>query len=1154
MTSSVAAPDSALEARLGQIADEFTQRLQRGEHPDIEDYARRHPEMADVVRQVLAALQVMGSSERDPVSLDEGLAAAPANGCLGDFRIVREIGRGGMGIVYAAEQISLSRRVALKVLAFAATLDPKQLQRFKNEAQAAAQLHHQNIVPVFAVGCERGVHYYAMQFVEGQTLAQVIADLKKEAGPDSMPSPLQPEAAPTGPYTPEPVQQSAICNLQSAIAVTTPKVGVPKESSVSNPAFFRTVAKLGVQAAEALEHAHELGVIHRDIKPANLLVETSSPLAPPPAGIESEGLRLWITDFGLAQMASPGGDAGGSLTLTGDLVGTVRYMSPEQTLAKRGMLDHRTDIYSLGVTLYELLTLEPAFIGRDRNEVLHKIALEEPRPPRRVNKAIPAELETIILKTLEKNPAERYATAQELADDLERYLKDEPIRATRPTFVQRARKWGRRHQAVVWSAGVSAMVLLLLVLVGLTAGILVVDAERKETDRAYGKLSEEQTHTQEALGKAKAAEEAEARRRRQARTALDAMTSLMVGDMLAKQDPPTEVQKQFLAQALQIYEQFASDTGPDEESRYGVAQAYLRVARIRARLALTHEALAACRESISAFSQLAADSPALPQYVQGLAASHNVHGIVLQTLGMRPQAEQAFQQALPIQEKLAAEFPAVEQYRQDLANLYSNLGILSKGMGKWRLAEQFYRQALPIQEKLATESPAVRQYRQDVAISLSNLGNLLTLTGQWREAEKAFCKALVIQEKLAADFPTVRHYRQDAAASYSNLGSLLVDHLGRTKQGQEAFQQAITFLAKLAADFPGLPEYRQELAKSYANLGIALKLLGRQPHAEDAIRQALAIFTKLGADFPKVPEYRDDLARVHCVLGDLLHAMSKWPQAEAAFQQALTIQERLATDFPADSQYREHLANSHNNLGVLLYTSGKFTAAEQAYRKALELREKLATDFVAVPGYRIELGGSQCNFGILLRAQKQPRKALEWFARAIATLEEVLRQTPVEIKARLYMRNAYSGRAQAHDDLKQYTEAIAAWDQAVELSPAQERGEFRMSRAASRARAGHLAPAMQEAEDLAKNGDAVMLYNAACLFALAGASSSAAPGLAEAREKCAKRAIDLLRQAVAKGWQDIEHLKTDEDLSVLRERADFQGLVNDLEKRRPRKQ
>jgi serine/threonine protein kinase len=186
-----------------------------------------------------------------------------------------------------------------------------------------------------------------------------------------------------------------------------------------------------------LEYAHQLGIVHRDIKPANLLIEQSSL-------ITHDSLRLWITDFGLAHCQSQAG-----LTMSGDLVGTLRYMSPEQALAQRLLIDHRTDVYSLGATLYELLALESAYRGMDRQELLRQIAFEEPRPPRRRNKAIPAELEIIVLKAMEKNPADRYERAQELADDLRCFLEDRPIRAQRPSPMQRMRKWSRRHRPIV---------------------------------------------------------------------------------------------------------------------------------------------------------------------------------------------------------------------------------------------------------------------------------------------------------------------------------------------------------------------------------------------------------------------------------------------------------------------------------------------------------------------------------------------------------------------------------------------------------------------------------------------------------------------------------------------------------------------------------
>src|SRR5262245_44560404 len=376
------------DALLADLIEEITDKLRAGVAVDVDAYVARHPERAAQIRELLPALQVLAAAGSTPAS-GEPATGEPSllPGVLGDFCIVREVGRGGMGVVYEAEQLSLNRRVALKVLPFAATMDPRQLQRFHNEAKAAACLHHTNIVPVFGVGCERGVHFYAMQFIDGLSLAALLEQQRGDGSPHSD-QPTTAYAAPLAPATP--AAETAV----QAAAVT---VRAPRDA-----AYFRRIAEWGIQAAEAPDCAHQLGIVHRDIKPANLMVD--------PTG------RLWVTDFGLAQVQSDS-----RLTMTGDLVGTLRYMSPEQALAKRVVIDHRTDIYSVGATLYELLALRPAFARTDRQELLRQIAFEEPRRLRQINKAIPAELETILLKAMEKNPQDRYATAKELADDLRRF-------------------------------------------------------------------------------------------------------------------------------------------------------------------------------------------------------------------------------------------------------------------------------------------------------------------------------------------------------------------------------------------------------------------------------------------------------------------------------------------------------------------------------------------------------------------------------------------------------------------------------------------------------------------------------------------------------------------------------------------------------------
>jgi serine/threonine protein kinase/Flp pilus assembly protein TadD len=435
----------SLDALVADVVDQFMERVHRGEQPRIEEYAARHPEAAALLRQILPALQVLQSPA------DEVAAKRPGEnaGTLGDFRILREVGRGGMGIVYEAEQISLGRRVALKVLPFAATLDPRQLQRFHNEARAAASLHHEHIVPVHAVGQERGVHFFAMQFIDGRTLADLIAQERRgTASPDSDKSTAVPGVVPAAETKP--------------VAETT--TAPPPRAA----AYCRQVAAWGIQAADALEHAHSLGIVHRDIKPSNLMIDAQG--------------QLWIADFGLARRA-----AESDLTITGDLLGTLRYMSPEQALAKHDLVDHRSDVYSLGATLYELLALRPAAEGKDRQEIIEQITHTDATGLRRHDRGIPADLETIVLKALAKEPESRYATAMELADDLGRFLDDKPIRARRPSLTRRLGKWGQRNRPTVIAATVAAFVITTVL--GAAAGLWY----QSELDRSASERDKFQT-------------------------------------------------------------------------------------------------------------------------------------------------------------------------------------------------------------------------------------------------------------------------------------------------------------------------------------------------------------------------------------------------------------------------------------------------------------------------------------------------------------------------------------------------------------------------------------------------------------------------------------------------------------------------------------
>lgn len=841
--------DPSLESLVAALADEFMDRQRRGERPSVEQFSQRYPQHATVLRQVLSSLELVqlssGCEDRA-----EKTASGSVNGLLGDFRIIREIGRGGMGIVYEAKQLSLNRRVALKVLPFAAALDPRQLYRFQREAEAAAHLHHTNIVPVFGVFCERGVHFYAMQFIEGRTLANVITELR--GGASEAPS----------------------------ASDTVPIAGLSTHRSGRRAEIFRTIALLGVQAAEALEHAHREGVIHRDVKPANLLVDASG--------------NLWITDFGLARLLNEQGQ-----TMSGDLVGTLRYMSPEQASVCDAPIDHRADIYSLGATLYELLTFEPVFDGRGRSELLRQIAAEEPRPLRRLRPIVPMELETIVLKALDKEPARRYSSAQDLADDLRRFLNDEPIRARRASLLDKSRKWSRRHRPLVRSAAL-AFVVTLTGLGGSVGWVLRDRAAREamtvaaaETALREAQRSAQQEKWRAALAAVEGAESllpqpsgSEDLRRRLRDFRSDVEMIIRLNDVRMTGITTHLFQRTFF-EADRGYAAAFRDHGIDVETLSTSDAARLIAVRpLRAELAAALDGWADTRRR-----NPEAGRKAWQELLQVAQAAD-------------PDSQRVALRSAVLREDRQALLTAAHDADRLSTRTLSALGIRLWLMGCEQEAIDFLRRAQ-------------QQHPDDFWINFQ-LGNYLA-----RQHHPDLTEAIRFQSIAAA-------LRPEFPSMYLNLGLTLTDS-GRHEEALSAFRRVLGVNPGCAeahcnigvdlwrqnkrqeavAEFRRALELDPALVQANFNLGNALAVLGRFDEAMQSYRRATAA--------------APDFASAHAQLGGLLRRVGRNDEAIAELRQALTCKLRPVDRVPPVNTYV-------NLVGALLAADERDEAAAVARR------------------------------------------------------------------------------------------------------------------------------------------------------------------------------------------------------------------------------
>jgi len=760
-----------------------------------------------------------------------------------------------------------------------------------------------------------------MQYIEGQPLDRAIAQLRRVGEPD---------AASDG--RDDPAEPEAKAADTTGLGASTWK-SFSDAASLRRGEFFRTVARLGVEAADALEHAHQCGVVHRDVKPSNLLLD--------------ERGQVWITDFGLARFAS---DA--SLTATGDVLGTIRYMSPEQAAGNAALVDHRTDVYSLGITLYELATLRDAFDGSDRQAFLRWIAEEEPRAPRRLNPAIPVDLETILLKSIAKLPQDRYATAAALADDLRHFLDGRPVLARRAGLADRAGKWARRHVGLV--ASVAA--LLVVVLVGSVASTWLVAREHARTKTALAEaeanLDRAETHF------------------RQLREVVDRFGAYHAERL--KDLPGAEpLRRELLLDTLAYYQQFIRHAGDDPALLADLAVTYSKAAAVTEQTGDRPAALAAHQRAIASFEKLAAANPDRLDHQADLALCRNNLGLLYSTMGRPGEAEAAYRQALAIQKRLVARKPDSDRYRGDLALTWGNLGLLLGALDRPDEARRAYHEAIELQQQLVEESPKRPEALHNLAVTCNNL-SFLEAKIDPVQAEASSARARAIQERLAEAHPENADYQSDLALSYNNVGAL-ESHNGRPDKAEASYRRAIALGTQLVRKAPSVPRFRRDLAVSHNNLGRVLSETDRPGEAAAQFELARAIMQQLVDDDPGQLAYRSSLGGILNNLARALERADRRDEAAATYRQAIEHQRFAWEHAPGMASFREFLARHYANYRQLLRTMGRWDeelqasvaqrdlwqdAPERLYRLAVELVEttdSLGPEQAVVRQERLEL-------------------------------------------------------------------------------------------------------------------------------------------------------------------------------------------------------
>jgi serine/threonine-protein kinase len=968
---------------------------------------------------------------------------------LGRYTLSRIHGKGGIGQVWLARDHDLGRDVALKELRPEREDDPAIGARFLEEARITGQLEHPAIVPLYELGRRNCTNkpFYTMRFIKGRTLADAIERYHEDL-----------------------------------------------KSGKAEPLALRELLGAFVAVSNAIAYAHSRGVMHRDLKPQNIVLGDFG--------------EVIVLDWGLAKLMGqkeantsllPVSLEAGSArddTVLGEVLGTPAYMPPEQAAGRLDLLGERSDVYGLGAILYEILTGEAPFTGEDSQHVLRRVMQEAPAAPRRLVTSTSPALEAVCLKALCKRPSDRYTSAKEVAQEVQRWLADEPVAAYPEPWTTRVRRFVANHRTVV--TGVAATILVAVICLGTATGLLTAANQRERDARSEATRERDEARRQKERADQNLA---------QARKVVEDYCTNLSEDQRLKQQDLRALRKKLLETAVPFYEKVVRQKVNDPALLADKGLAYWRLALVRAELGEHAQAQTEFTKAIELQERLAAEHPSATEYNAQLAISRKDLSWLLRTVGRREEAEAECIKAIDLLERLTAANPTVPEYCDTLARSRNNLGVLLHDQGRPEEAREQYVKVIGLRERLTAEHPSTAEYQRRLAGSRSNLGLALSALGRNEKARAEYTKAIELQVRLVSEHPSVPEYRCELARSRNNVGNCLYD-IGRREEARAEYIKAIELQVGLVSEHRSVPEYRFELARSRNNLGNCLSEMRRREESREEYAKAIELQVGLVSEHPSAPEYRSELARSRNNLSNTLSELGEREEARAEYTKAIEIYVRLVSEHPSVPEYRYRLALAHADRGESLRNAGKQDEARAEYQKALELQERLAADFPGVPDYAIYLATTHGNYGHLLRDAGHPAESLAWFGKAMSSLRNLLIQEPQLAHARAMLRQVTAGKALALARLRRYTEAVK------------------------------LADTVAEDKELSEDA----LYYSAATLALCSAGNDAS---------LAERSVTLLGRGQTAGYfktpTKLQRLKTTKDFDTLRQRDDFKKLLLEVE-------